>query len=420
MIVRTSAPKTFSPEFKPIPRPGLLALENGVKLYSFNMGNQAVFKLELIFRTGSAYIDNQSVASMTCSLLREGTRQKSAEELNNLLDFYGSFLDIKSSLDYSVLTLFGRSEFLANLLPVISEILKEPAFLPESIEKHKKLVIQNLKIGQKKTSYWSTRLLRKNIFGDSHAYSRIPSIDEINNIEESDIRKFHQQLVSSLDAILLAGSFDQRKVDALIENNFGDIPVSVNGVKTSEPIYHPDVVEKQLIETTQASIALGCPAVGPQDIDYPLHSFTIKLFGGYFGSRLMKTLREDRGLTYGIHAYFVQLRQGNYLQIASDVKLEAVHESVDIVLEEITKLLNNPVSEDELSTVRNYMLGEYVNDSNNAFDFAGLYKKIIIQKLPESYFDTFYDRIANIYIEEVESIKSRVLNPGHISVVKVF
>ena len=420
MIIRTQAPATFSPEFKSIPKPGATELNNGVKLYSYNLGSQPVFKLELIFSTGSADTNNPSLASMVCNLLREGTKSKSAEELNNLLDYYGSFLDIKSGLDYSTLTLFGRAEFIDELLPVISEILQEPAFLPDSVVKQRKLAIQNLQISQKKTSYWSPRLLRRNIFGEAHAYSRIPSTEEVESITTPDLHDFHRQLVGSLDSILLSGSFNQTSTERLLNQYFGVIETLPKDVKLIDPVFKAATITKKLEQTSQASIALGSPTLGPDDENYPSHSFVVKLLGGYFGSRLMKTLREDKGLTYGVHAYFVQLRQGNFMQIAADVKLEAVDESVDIVGEEISRLLKEPVDRDELETVKNYMLGEYVNDTNTAFDFAGLYKKILVQQLPDNYFDRYYGKIARLSVDEVELIKLQVLIPESFTTVKVY
>jgi predicted Zn-dependent peptidase len=420
MITRTSPPPTFSPEFKSFPEPEQQVLGNGIKLYSYNMGSQQVFQLELIFSIGAADCQVPSIASLTCNMLREGTKSRTAEQLNDLLDFYGSFLDIKSGLDYSTLTLYGRTEFLSQLLPIIAEILKEPLFTESAFEKHKKRAIQNLQISQKKTSYWSTRLLRKSIFGEAHTYAKLPSIDDLKAIQLSDLEEFHRRLLNNINSILISGSFDQVETVSLVEKYVGDIKVAEKVLEVVKPVYGIDNIEKKLAQSTQASIALGGPAINPTEADYPAHALIIKLLGGYFGSRLMKTLREEKGLTYGVHAYMLQLRQGNFMQITADVKLEAVNESVDIINQEIQHLLSRPVPDNELTTIKNYMLGEYVNDSNTAFDFASLYKKIIIQKLPSSFYNTFYTRIANLSVKDVERIKEQVIDPVSLSTVKVY
>lgn len=420
MLIRTVPPKTFSPAFKSVPKPGVFNLQNGISVYHYNLGLQAVFRLELIFRLGSASIVNPSVAALTGNMLLEGTKGRSAEEINGLLDYHGAFLDVKAGLDYTTITLFGRSEFLSELTPLLREIILEPAFDEKALNKHKQRAIQNLEISQKKTSYWSTRMLRQSVFGTSHPYSRIPSSEKLGEITTSDLTKFHELLVGSLDAVIIAGSFDQEVFDKLVEGNFGQIKILPHSDSVQEPVYATGAQEKKLEHTSQASIALGGKALSILDRDYPVHSFIMKILGGYFGSRLMKNLREEKGLTYGIHAYFLQLRHGDFFQIASDVKLEAVDESIDTVKAEIERLLTSPIEEAEIDTVKNYMLGEYVNDSNTAFDYAGLYKKIILQQLPEDFFDNFYERISAVSVEEVESTKAEVIDPALLSVVKVF
>lgn len=419
MIVRSQPPKTFNPEIKSIPKPVVFTLSNGIPLFNYNMGGQPVFRLELIFGIGSANFANPSIASLTCNMLREGTQGKSSEEINNFLDFYGSHLDIRSGLDYTTVSLYGRAEFLSELLPVVSEVLKEPSFDPAALEKQKQLAVQNLQISQKKTSYWSVRLLRGNIFGVDHPYSRIPGVDEIEKIEPGHLLEFHQQLLANLEAIIISGSYSQGEFERLIDGHLGSIKLSKAQRKVNQPEFKADNITRELKKTTQASIALGLPAISHRAEAYPLHSLVVKLFGGYFGSRLMKTLREDRGLTYGVHGYFVQLRQGEFTQITADVKLEAAQESVNIVKEEIDKLLLKPISALELETVKQYMIGEYINDANTAFDFAGLYKKILLQDLPGDYFDKYYLKISEATIDDIESIKARVLDTARLTTVIV-
>ena len=228
------------------------------------------------------------------------------------------------------------------------------------------------------------------------------------------------KILESLTWRYACKKFDQNKTIELFQEHFGFIQPNKIGSKIIKPVYLSGTVEKKLDQTTQASISLGGPAISPLDKDYPSHSFIIKLLGGYFGSRLMKSLREDKGWTYGVHAYMLQLRQGNFLQIAADVKLEAVDESIALVKEEIQRLLEQPVSQDEIDTVKNYMLGEYVNDSKTAFDFAGLYKKILIQDLPSDYFDNFYGQIAELNTDRIETIKHQVVDLSAFSIVKIY
>ena len=205
-----------------------------------------------------------------------------------------------------------------------------------------------------------------------------------------------------------------------IERHFGQISIAQSRNQVKAPTNsNRHIISKTLGNTSQASIAIGCRTMTNTDSDYATQSILIKLLGGYFGSRLMKTLREDKGLTYGVHAYTNHLLGGSYLQIAADVELKSVDYSVELIFNELDILRKNTVSTSELSLVKNYMMGEYVNDSNTVFDFASLYKKILMQGLPETYFESYYSSIATIHPEEILSLAQERFNPDTFYTVKV-
>jgi predicted Zn-dependent peptidase len=174
-----------------------------------------------------------------------------------------------------------------------------------------------------------------------------------------------------------------------------------------------------LENTNQASIAIGCPTMANTEVNYPTQSILVKILGGYFGSRLMKTLREDKGLTYGVHAYTYHLLGGSYLQIAADVELKSVDYSIELIFEEVENLRKHGVSQDELSLVKNYMIGEYVNDSNTVFDFATLYNKIIMQNLPPTYYEYYYGQIAALKEDTILDFANELLTPADFYTIKV-
>jgi predicted Zn-dependent peptidase len=421
MLDRTLSPNYYSPEFKNIALPDIAELNSGVNIYSFNNDDQKVFKIELNFDVGSNVLDNPAIASLCLPMLREGSSTKSASEISNILDYYGAFLDLKSGLENIVISLYGRSSFINELIPLLADIIKNPVFDETALSKHKLKMSQKLLIDQQKTSYWSPRLLRQNIFGSGHPYSQFISEANISEITRNDLVGFHlNQLLNNLQNISVAGSFDTYNVGVQLQKHFNAIN---NGNKAEDnKQLRPEsnkTVTKKLPNTNQASIALGIAAIGMKIPNYPEYAFLTKVLGGYFGSRLMKKLREEEGLTYGIHAYNVHLRSGSYLQISADVELKSVDMSIELIHQEIEILNRNIISNDELETVKNYMLGEYVNDSNTIFDFADLYKKILLHGLPESYYQDFYGQISSIEAETLLGNSSNYFQVGDFSQVKV-
>jgi len=420
MLIRTERPKFYLPEFKPFNSPIKDELSNGIKLFYFNSGHQEVFKIDLIFQLGIDADLNPAIPGLCLEMLREGSKNKSAVEINNTLDYYGAFLDFKYGLDNTIISLYGRSVFIKELIPLLAEIVFEPTFNKDAITKHKERITQKLLINQKKTSYWAPRLLRKSIFGTDHFYSKLLSTDEISNISQNDLNHYHKNhLLPKLQSIIVAGSYPGKEVEKLLQHNLEThcITSHVNDITIPKPELIRHVI-KQLENTSQASIAIGKQAMDISTNSYPKYAFLTKVLGGYFGSRLMKKLREQEGLTYGIHAYNIELKSGSYLQISTDVKLDSVDKSVELILAEIDKLQMENISLQEVNTVQNYMIGEFVNESNTVFDFAELYKKILLQNLPEDYYEVFYNNISAVQPEELKYIALNSLKREQLSIIK--
>ena len=401
MLDRTLSPSYYSPEFKNIPLPEKTELNSGVKIFSFNNDAQKVFKIELNFSVGSNITSNPAIASLCVPLLREGSSSKTAAEISNILDYYGAFLDLKSGLENISISLYGRSAFINELIPLLADIINNPVFDEAALAKHKLKMSQKLSIDQQKTSYWSPRLLRQNIFGLEHPNSKILSDHSIKEITKDDLIYFHENhLLKNLDNIIITGSFDSSDLIAQLQDHFKEIEYSSSHAD-AQPLIPESTksITKKVENTNQASIALGLEAIDIRNDHYPEYAFLTKVLGGYFGSRLMKKIREEEGLTYGIHAYNLHLRSGSYLQISADVELKSVDLSIELIHKEIEKLNHELIEENELETVKNYMLGEYVNDSNTIFDFADLYKKLLVHGLPEDYYQDFYSKVSSVKAE---------------------
>ncbi|MEN8247372.1 MAG: pitrilysin family protein [Bacteroidota bacterium] len=421
MLNRANQPKAFTPGFKPYTLPDKIELNKYLTLYSFNQGDQQVFKIELLFSSGAINSDNPVLSSFCVSILREGSLKRSASEINDLIDYYGAFLDLKSGIDSTSISLYGRSEYLHELIAILQEVVLQPIFPDKMISKHKERLKQKLKINNKKTSYWAPRLLRQSIFGKVNNYGKLVSEEDIDKLRRDELVEYHKNvLLPSLQKIILAGSYNNEKAINLIKAKFSSINGNNNLVETiSQPKFRPSIIQKNLEGTTQASLALGKPIFSIDNPTYPEIGFLIKVLGGYFGSRLMKKLREDKGLTYGIHAFNIHLKGGSYLQISADVESSSTDKSIELIFKEFETLKNEPVLIEELETVKNYMLGEYINDSNSVFDFTELHKKILLYELTDSFYESFYSAISRIDSKTLIQHANSILNQDDFSIVKV-
>lgn len=421
MVNRAHPPNSYTPGFKPYKLPAKVEINQSISLYSFNLGEQNVFKIELIFSSGSASSDNPVLASFCVSMLREGSIKKTASEINELIDYYGAFIDFKAGLDSTSISIYGQSGFLPELISILREMVSIPSFPEKMILKHKEKLIQRLKISHRKTSYWGPRILRQLMFGATSSYGKLINQDDIEKVSRNDLVTYHQNvLLPSLQHIIVAGTYNDNETIKLISDSFSEFggkePSSFN---PSLKFNNPGISEKRLEGTTQATIALGKKIQSISEPVYPETGLLIKVLGGYFGSRLMKKLREDEGLTYGIHAFNMHLGGGSYLQISADVESKSIDKSIELIFREIETLRKEYIPEEELNTVKNYMLGEYINDSNSVFDFAELHKKILLYNLSDSYYKSFYDHIAGIQSDNILQRANTVLKQSEFSIAKV-
>jgi len=422
MLNRTVAPLQHPLQFKDLILPVNTKLINGINLFSFTGGKEEVFKIELILSTNSSLSANAAESSLCMAMMREGTLSRSALEINNTLDFYGAFLDLKSGLDTSQITLYGRSIYLKNLIPVIADIFLHPLFDQLALDKHKSRMIQELEIEQKKTSYWAPRLLRKSLFGLDHSYGKLANVEDLTGVTRDGLIQYHKNvIVPGLLNIIVAGAIDHGEVVSLLNKNLNyTVPKFHTGNKEIILADNEKLITYNLKNTKQASIAIGKNTERITKNNYSSSALVSKIIGGYFGSRLMKKLREEEGLTYGIYANNVHLQSGSYLQITTDVELNSIDKSIDMIMAEIERIKKDTITKTELATVKNYMIGEYLADSNNVFDFSDLYKKLLFHGLPLNFYSDFYSKLSAIDVTEVSETAINLLNPSEFSIVKVF
>ena len=221
MLDRNTIPKFYPPEFNSFTLPKNSQLSNGIQVSSFNSGDQEVFKIELIFPVSADFRTNPAIPSICLDMLREGSKLKTASEINNTLDYYGAFLNFQAGIDSTIITLYGRSIFIKYLIPLLAEILSEPVFDEKAINKHKLSMTQKLLINEEKTSYWAPRLLRKSIFGKAHPYSQFLSSEGIDTVTRADLVEYHQTFLSQgLQHIIVAGSYNDQEFTNLLHDSF--------------------------------------------------------------------------------------------------------------------------------------------------------------------------------------------------------
>ncbi len=413
--------KSFNKKFAGIDaiKPTAIYLNNNIPLYKINIGNQEVVKLEFIFDAGSCYQDKALVASFTNQLITEGTKNYNAEKISEVLDYYGAFIEKEVDRDYASIIVYALRKHITNILPVIEEIIKEPVF-PENelsilLNKQRSQFI----INNKKVMFIARSKFTEIIYGEDHPYGRTSKLEDFDQITKVDIIEFHNRFYHSSNCkIIIAGNID----DELIENinsTFGTERWGKNNATyTSNIDYNNNtslpkktVIEKE--NSVQSAIRIGKVIFNMDNEDYIKLQVLNTVLGGYFGSRLMKNIREDKGYTYGIGSAIIPLKNSGYFFISTETGSEVTFQAVEEIYKELKKLREEPVSEEELELVKNYKTGEIMRSLDGALAISDLTKLSIQFNLDADYFEKYLSIVRNITPEELQELAIKYLNENN-------
>jgi zinc protease len=414
--------RKVQPAIKPpgrihFPQPEVYKLSNGIKVYQFNSGTQDVVSIELVFAAGSWYQKKPFTAMATNLMLREGTRNFSAQELSESLDFYGAHFENSTERDNAYVTLYSLNKYLPNTLPLLSEIVQNPVFPKEEFNVVAGKQLQQLEVNRQKVNFLARTYFNSIIFGNNHPYGMYLEPADIDNVTNSDLLDFHKfRYHSNNCTLIVAGKIKPGLADEL-ERYFGGDNWGGPAFKRVEisPNFSTEKDHFILKEATiQSAIRMGGLMFGRSHPDFAGMKVLNAILGGYFGSRLMNNLREDKGYTYGIGSSVVPLRQGGYFVISGEVGADVTSEALVEIRSELSRLCNEPVNESELSLVRNYLSGEMLRAVDGPFAQADLYRELIEDGLEIIHFEQLMDTIQNIRSQQLQDLAIKYLNPDNL------
>jgi len=418
----TSLNRITQPAIQPLgrinfPQPEVCQLSNGIKVYQFNSGTQDVISIELVFAAGSWFQKKPFTAMATNLMLREGTRNYSAQKLSESLDYFGAHFENTTERDNAYVTLYSLNKHLGNTLPLLSEIVKNPLFPADEYAVLAGKQLQQLEVNRQKVNFLARTHFNSIIFGDNHPYGVYLEPDDIGKVNNLDLTDFHKfQYHSNNCTILVAGRIKPGLINE-IEAHFGGNDWS--GTPSQRLQYLPSgSIEKNHFMVKegamQSAIRIGGLMFGRSHPDFAGMKVLNAILGGYFGSRLMNNLREDKGYTYGIGSSVVPLREGGYFVISGEVGADVTKEALAEIKSELNRLCNDLVPESELSLVRSYLTGEMLRAVDGPFAQADLYRELIEDGLDITHFEEFIDTVQHINAPQLQDLAIKYLNPDHL------
>ncbi|MGZ3812240.1 MAG: M16 family metallopeptidase [Mucilaginibacter sp.] len=413
MINRTIAPDFRDIDHIQLIKPEHIKLDNGCNLFSFNSGDQELVRIEWIFSNLRFDPAKPLLNVAVNTMLAEGTSKLSASQIADQIDFYGAFLQVDYGYDNSQVTLYTLNKHLSSTLHVIKEVITDSVFPENELETFIRNQQQKLQVSLKKNDIVARRAFNKAIYGDT-IYGLGAGFDDYKTLFRDDmLAHFKQMYQPSNCTILVAGKVDASTLELLTEA-FGSSWTN-DGIKAdiTQPELKPAddhfyFVEKP--DALQSAIRMGLPSITRAHADFPALQVVNTVLGGYFGSRLMANIREDKGYTYGIGSGLSSLNNGGALFVATEVGADVCKDAVNEIEKEINLLKIELISEEELSLVRNYMLGSLLGSLENVMSHADKFKNIYFAGLDYDYYDRYTTVVRSITAGEVLQMANKYLD----------
>jgi len=393
MLDRKSAPQFIEIATSNLPSPEIITLDNGIPLVQFSKVNQEVLRIELVFKAGKWYEPKVGLSYFTSHLLDKGTQSKSSFQIAEIFDQFGSSVEINAGFDFVSVSLYTLTNNINKVFPLFCEIAHYPSFPDSEFTLLKDIFRQNLKINNEKSSYLASKAIRQNIFGSNHPYGSSITESDLDLLTRQDLVNFFQTRFS-LHEVYITGKVDSG-IMKMLAKNLSEFPIAnqdqIHLVASESPEVKTQHIQKS--ESIQSSIRLGKRVVNRSNPDYPAMVLLNHILGGYFGSRLMKNIREEKGLTYGINSSIHALKHDAFLLVGIDVNKENCTVALSEIKSEIKRLQEVGIDLGELETAKHHLLGSLQLETANPFSVLEKIKTIRLHNLNNNFYSILLEGI---------------------------
>lgn len=411
-------------KFKPLefvpPKVERIVIENGMIIYLLEDHSLPLFHIGAVIKTGSVYDppDKLGLASLAGNVLRSGgTTSMASDKINEELEYIAASIETNISRESGNVSLSTLKKDIDKGLKIFADILMNPAFEEDKIKKRKDEIIESIRRENDVPGAIVYREFRKLIYDDKHPYSRKieGEIETIKNITRDDIIAFYKQYFCPNNIIMgISGDFKKDEIISKIKAVFGDWQ--------KKEVNFPEIkrVEKNLEESVnyifkeinQSNIVLGHLGIERTNKDYfPVMLMNFVLGGGSLKARIPDKVRGERGLAYSVHSDFHTQRDLGFFYVSCQTKSESTIEAISLILEEIRRIRDEPISDEELTRGRDTIINQFIFRFTDSASIVSQIVDIEYEGLPPDYLDTYVENIRSITKADIQRAAKEYLHP---------
>jgi zinc protease len=390
-------------------------LGHNTPLYLAEPRQNEVVKLLWYWPFGTRNQETRFQARSALSLSLNGTAQHSAEEIQEQFDFWGTSIGSDTGIFSSEITLKSTKEYYIDSLKWLVTNHLNASFPQTEIENFQQIEIASLQRKLATPRYWANRLGMESLFGPDSPNTRFTSEKDILDLNAQQLQGFHRNYLNPASATwILSGDLDPQVIEAtealILDLSAPSlVPTNNEAIHNFKP--HVEQIRKSVENTSQVSMFLArkVPAIG--ETEYHLFSLLNLILGGFFGSRLMQEIREERGLTYGIGSYIAQTTEGNLWCISGEMNSASAEEAEVATRELMLSLIENPPTGNELERAKRYYAGQLRTSFDGPFSMPSKIKGLLTRGYTFRHYDTALDSIWAATTDDLCQLANNYLRP---------
>lgn len=420
MLDRTIAPEVRPFDFRALPLDRVEKLPNGLTLHILRGGTQSVGQLSAIFAGGTYDLPGKCEPLMAPQLLSEGAGEYDGAEIADRLDMAGARMSPVSSHHYSGLSTIVLSHCLPDVLPLLKAMIEAPHFSSAAVENARRIMIAQLNLEKSRVMHHASAMERQLVLGKDHPGSLTQTPADVEAVSPESLREFHRRLICPAKAhAFLCGGFGDQTIDTVKHflmdlKDLGGEPIAPY---CPEP--RPDTPQTRVIEmpdAVQTAVCMGIPAIDRHHPDFIPLRLAVMALGGYFGSRLMTNIREEKGLTYHIESYLAASDRSAEITISAQCNSEMAFDVVSEVKKELSDLAANPPSAGELRRLKLHAMSSLMETLDSPISVMNYRQLEVTIGMPRNYFDEQQRVITSITPKIISEMAEKYLKPENLRI----
>lgn len=406
------------PPLHPLTHPVLLehrqwVLENGLEVFYLQDPDQEVLKIDIVLPIGAYDQPRRVMANTLVNMLNEGTSRHTSAEIAEFFDFHGSYIDFSCGLHHAEINLIALKKYAGETLRMLAEMISDSIFPEKELKTYLRNKKQQMLVNLEKTSFLARSEFLRVLYGDDHPYANQFKLSDYDRITAGEVARFHRERYTARNmCIFLSGAVDDTLLQD-ISDSFSAIPGKTLAETKRIPFSPaaPGLYRVTKPDAVQSSIRIGKTGIRITQEEYTRFQLLNTVLGGYFGSRLMSNIREEKGYTYGIYSFNVNMLHAAYWNIITDVNAAQTEATLEEIHKEIRRIRETPISEAELSLVKSYYYGELLRELDGPFAQADALKQKFNYGLDNHFYLRMLEDIRRCTPEDLFELAVKHLNP---------